>query len=121
MVIDAVAGLGEDVVSGDVIPDHFVVDTKNKIIESSTGGGAREGASAIVGDAQMLELAMIGGRIAEHFRQPQDIEWAVHLGRLFILQYRAMTALPPALINLSRMQRALCGNRATPRRGRRAG
>ena len=56
---------------GDVIPDHFAVDIQNEIIESSTGAGARQGASAIVGDAQILELAMIGGRIAEHFRQPQ--------------------------------------------------
>ncbi|MGO1385961.1 MAG: PEP/pyruvate-binding domain-containing protein [Arachnia sp.] len=107
VVIDAAAGLGEAVVSGDVIPEHFVVDAKDGIIDSSNGEGATTGVSAIVGDDQLWELATVGRRIAEHFGHPQDVEWALHSGHVSILQSRAMTALPPAPITMTRLQRAL--------------
>lgn len=107
VVIDAAGGLGEAVVSGDVIPEHFVVAAKGGVIGSSTGRDTTAGESAIVDDDQLRELAAVGRRIAAHFGQPQEIEWALHSGRLFILQSRAMTALPPAPIQLNRLRRAV--------------
>ncbi len=40
---------------------------------------------------QIVELAL---RIENHFGAPQDIEWAIAGGRVFVLQSRPMTALP---------------------------
>lgn len=105
VVIDAAFGLGEAVVSGDVIPDHFVVDADGGLIERPAGKGDAVGPA--VSDDQVMEVAVVGRRIAEHFGRPQDIEWAFHDGHLFILQSRPMTALPPAPLRLSRFQRAV--------------
>lgn len=100
VVINASPGVGEAVVSGDVTPDHVVVATDGRIIER------RLLQQVSMDDAQLGDLAATGRRIAAHFGRPQDIEWAVSRGRLFILQTRPMTALPPAPVPLTRFQRA---------------
>lgn len=105
MVIDAALGLGEAVVSGEVIPDHFVVDVGKVIVERPAVNGRPAG--PVLSDEQVSELVSEGSRIVEHFGRPQDIEWAFCGGRLFILQARPMTALPPAPIELTRFQRAM--------------
>lgn len=113
VVVNASRGLGEAVVSGTVTPDHFVIDAGYRFITKRQGqdepvaGGGVGGVSFAVSEAVLVELAATGRRIAEHFQRPQDIEWAVQGGRLFIVQSRAMTALPPAPIVLSRAQRQL--------------
>jgi pyruvate,water dikinase len=110
-VIDASYGLGEAIVSGQVEPDHYVVDpsawriTGHKLgakalaIVPRAGGGtdqiARGGDTQALDDAQILELARTAGRIAAHFGTPQDIEWAWAEGRLYILQSRPITSLYP--------------------------
>jgi pyruvate,water dikinase len=50
---------------------------------------------------QAAELARLGGRIAQLYGQPMDIEWAIADERLFILQARPITALPepPAVLD----------------------
>ena len=109
-VIDASPGLGEAVVSGLVTPDHAVLDSRDRLIEHrpgrgeivirpDQGGGTR--ADAGVDDSrltseQRAELAAAGRSVAGHFGTPQDIEWAFAGGRLWILQARPLTALPPA-------------------------
>ncbi|RMB61220.1 PEP/pyruvate-binding domain-containing protein [Tessaracoccus antarcticus] len=99
VVIDAARGLGEAVVSGTVIPDHFLVDHRDHIVER------RVVAVPSLREDQIPEIAAVGRRIAEHFGAPQDIEWAIREGRLSILQSRAMTALPPPPRALNRFQR----------------
>lgn len=122
LVIESNPGLGEAVVSGLVTPERIVVDPSGDIvtrtpgrgetiIRSGPGGGTRvehsstEAPPAPLSDPAVGTLARIGGRIAEHFGAPQDIEWAVTGGRVHILQARPLTALPPAPIALSRIQR----------------
>lgn len=115
MVIDASFGLGEAIVSGQVDPDHYVINphawtiTERKlgakeiaIVPRADGGtervtshGAQEQA---LGDAQIIALAQTAQRVAEHFGAPQDIEWAwvkgnSQQGQIFILQARPITAL----------------------------
>ena len=111
-VIDATLGLGEALVSGQVEPDHFVVDTgadkilsktlgaKEVVIQSVQGGGtSRSTRSAketpAISDKQALALARLGQQVAEHFGAPQDIEWAIQDGQLFLLQARPITTLYP--------------------------
>ena len=85
--IDAVRGLGEQLVSGAVNPDHYLVDT--------TTGAVVERRGDIVGDARLRELAAMGARIETHFAKPQDIEWAIDGEKLWIVQSRDITTLYP--------------------------
>ncbi|HLF74743.1 MAG TPA: PEP/pyruvate-binding domain-containing protein [Anaerolineales bacterium] len=111
-VIDAVLGLGEALVSGQVEPDHYVVDTlHNKIIAKTLGakkistraraGGGVEvieadaGAWQALSDEDIRRLAAAGGQIQEEYGFPQDIEWALADGKLYILQSRPITSLFP--------------------------
>jgi phosphohistidine swiveling domain-containing protein len=86
--IEAVHGLGEQLVSGAVNPDHFVVDTRS--------GAVLERRGDILSDAQLRDLAALGARIEGHFGRPQDIEWAIDkAGKLWIVQSRDITTLYP--------------------------
>ena len=86
--IEAVRGLGEQLVSGAVNPDHFVVDTRS--------GAVLERRGDILADARLRDLAALGARIEEHFGRPQDIEWAIDkAGKLWIVQSRDITTLYP--------------------------
>ncbi|TMR20903.1 phosphoenolpyruvate synthase [Nonomuraea turkmeniaca] len=108
LVIDASSGLGEAVVSGLVTPDHYVVDAeggveftagrREVVIRGKAGGGVTREAGVTgerLPDAVVEELAELGRRVAGHFGRPQDIEWAWAGGRVYLLQARPMTALPP--------------------------
>jgi len=111
-VIDATFGLGEALVSGQVEPDHYVVDTLSNVIRNKTlgakaqstrsrsGGGVetmREDASTrqALTDSEILELAELGKAIQKEYDFPQDIEWAFADGKLYVLQSRAITSLYP--------------------------
>ena len=75
--IEAVRGLGEQLVSGAVNPDHFVVNTRSDAVLERRGD--------ILTDAQLRELAALGARIEDHFGRPQDIEWAIdRAGKLWM-------------------------------------
>lgn len=113
-VIDATLGLGEALVSGQVEPDQYVVDTaagrivakrlgaKALAMRGAAGGGVitvqQEAASQqALPDAAIVDLARLGKRVEQEIYagQPQDIEWAWAGGRLTLLQSRAITSLYP--------------------------
>jgi phosphohistidine swiveling domain-containing protein len=119
VVVDASSGLGEAVVSGLVTPDHYVLDADGRVrerrrglrevvVRGVEGGGVEHGrgeALEELPDAVLAELAALGRRVAAHFGRPQDIEWAWADGRVWLVQARPMTALPPPPLHLSRIQR----------------
>jgi pyruvate, water dikinase len=87
MVVEAVFGLGEQVVSGHVTPDHYVVDrTGISKRERLTNGGVLE-------PDELVELARVGRTLEERFGCPQDVEWAIADGELYLLQSRPVTTL----------------------------
>lgn len=112
VMLSAAWGLGEAIVGGHVTPDTVVVDkASGKVVERKTGRkdimtvctheGTREEpvprnqrAKAVLTQAQAAELARIGVKIEELYGQPMDIEWALHAGRISILQARPITRLP---------------------------
>jgi len=112
-VIDATFGLGEALVSGQVEPDHFVVNSLNGEISGKTlgakkistrgkaGGGVEsiedEAAEArqTLTDDQIHQLAQTCAQIQKEYGAPQDIEWAFVDGKLYILQSRGITSLFP--------------------------
>jgi pyruvate,water dikinase len=113
VVINASWGLGEAIVSGRVTPDSFVVEKESlAIVEREIfakelavyphpdGRGTiersltRERATApCLTDEQACEVARIATRVETHFGSPQDLEWSIAGGELFLLQSRPITTL----------------------------
>ena len=120
MIVNASFGLGEAVVGGQVTPDTFVVDrstltaketmigTKEQKIVSDGNQGTRlvdvdegERDASSLPEKLLTELAELAARVEGHFGgQPQDIEWAVADGKLWLLQSRPITNLPPQPIEV---------------------
>jgi pyruvate, water dikinase len=87
MLVEAVFGLGEQVVSGDATPDHYVVDRGGELKrERLVSGGVLTGRDLVV-------LADLGRLLEERFGCPQDVEWAIAGGELYVLQSRPVTTL----------------------------
>ncbi len=110
-LIEASWGLGESVVAGLVIPDHFRLDREGRVLERTagrkqvavrtlpSGGTAEEAVPAhlaallCLGDDQLSQLARLGGLCEEIYGPGRDIEWAFAGGTLYLLQCRAVTAV----------------------------
>lgn len=85
-VVTAVRGVAERLVSGEVEGDEWTV---------RAGSAVRRRRLDDVIDARLaVEVATLGRRVAQWLGCPQDIEWAVAEGALYLLQARPMTALP---------------------------
>ena len=108
-VIEASWGLGEAVVAGLVIPDHYRVDRSGQILERKpglkrvavrtvAGGGTVEADVSpelverlCLGDDQLQQLNALAGRCEQVYGPARDIEWAIAGGTLYLLQCRAIT------------------------------
>jgi pyruvate,water dikinase len=85
-IVSAVHGLGESLVSGQANADEWAV-------RAGVATRRRRGPEVI--DAVIsTRVADLARRVEQHFGAPQDIEWAISAGDLFLLQARPMTALP---------------------------
>jgi len=111
MVIEASWGLGESVVAGKVTPDTYVVDKKNKQILDininiqktqikRVGEKTKEikvpksqAGKQCLPNKKILELTKICQKIENHYGFPQDIEWALEKGKIYIVQSRPITTL----------------------------
>ncbi len=112
--IDASYGLGEALVAGLVSADLYKVDRRSYTVTDiqiadkqiairplPDGGTFTETLTGstrtaqVLSTAQAIILAEIGDRIARHYGQPQDIEWALTNGKFTILQSRPITSLFP--------------------------
>jgi pyruvate,water dikinase len=90
--IDAIAGLGEKLVSGAVDPDHYVVDTPRRQVLQRKPIAA----TTVLADGALLEVAGLGDRVERHFGVPQDVEFAFDASRrLWVVQSRPITTLYP--------------------------
>lgn len=124
-VVAAVHGLGSVLVSGEADGDTFRVSRDGRIVDrqiavkrishrpvSGAGYGIRVcpvpdalASRAAIDDARVVEVADLARRAGRHFGGPQDIEWAIERGQLYLLQSRPMTTLslvadPDAVLNL---------------------
>lgn len=111
MVIEAGWGLGEAIVGGLITPDTYIVDKKaQQILDKNISKQAmmiiRQGSgtvqTAVAGEKQeeqkltdklIVDLAEICQKIEQHYNFPQDIEWALEKGTLYITQSRPITTL----------------------------
>jgi pyruvate,water dikinase len=102
IMVEASSGLGEAVVSGTVMPDHYLLDDQGRIREFQPGDPDRTQRPP---DQVLTDLAQLGIAVAQHFGRPQDIEWAYADDQIWLLQARPMTALPPPPVTLNAVQR----------------
>ncbi len=91
MVVEAVAGLGEALVSGQVTPQEFALDGATGEIRTRSAAVP----SPALTPAHLRDLAALGRRIVEIYGEPMDIEWARRADELFVLQARPITSLYP--------------------------
>ena len=120
IVIEAAYGQGEVVVSGQVEPDTYVVSKDGprllharvgmqsfKIVRGPDGEDERvdldatEGGRRVLTDEEVVEVARIGLAAEAHYGSPQDTEWAMAGGHIYLVQSRPVTAVgggtaPPA-------------------------
>ncbi|MBM3204523.1 hypothetical protein FJZ48_00895 [Candidatus Uhrbacteria bacterium] len=89
LIIEAVAGLGEALVSGQVTPDSYVVEKKEKRIIDKNIQDAMQKLS----DEEILELSDLVVHIENHYGFPVDVEWAREGGKFYIVQSRPITTL----------------------------
>ena len=91
VVVTAVSGVGESLVSGERTGEEWTIsgeDRPQRTRRSSAGAD-------VLDEAQAGQIAAMATRIAAHYGPPQDIEWAIDTkGMLWLLQARPMTALP---------------------------
>ena len=114
IVIEACFGLGEALVSGKVTPDRFIVGKNNLKIHHHTisekeiecvldsNGSVKErtvpnekSTACCLDKKQVKRLAKLARKIETGFDCPQDIEWALCKKKIYFLQSRPVTALPP--------------------------
>jgi pyruvate,water dikinase len=116
IIIEAVHGLGEAIVSGEVTPDLYIVDKKTtRIVSKKTArqelqlvrnpGAAGEEANIWVEmpeaeqtrqkvtDEEIIEIAKLGKKLEDWYKFPQDIEWAKEDSEIFIVQTRPVTTI----------------------------
>jgi pyruvate,water dikinase len=110
-VIEASWGLGEAVVAGIVIPDHYRVDRSGQVLERKPGlkkvavrsvpnGGTVEEKvppelveRLCLDDDQLQELNRLASRCEHVYGHARDVEWAIAGGTLYLLQCRAITQI----------------------------
>ena len=109
MVVESAFGLGEAVVGGVVTPDHYVLARDGRlkakviavqpfaVVRGPDGGtveralDADEGGRQTLTEDELRRLAELGRTLQEALGGPQDVEWALAGGELFLLQSRPVT------------------------------
>ncbi len=111
IIMEAVWGLGEGIVSGKITPDKYVTsedlkildkkiaDKKIAITRDSAGGKTvtklREDKSKhqVLTDYEIKKLSEIAMKLETHYKKPQDIEFAIENEGIYIVQTRPITTL----------------------------
>ena len=123
VVVEAVFGLGEAIVSGEVTPDLYLVDKEEQKIISkkiakqewqlirNPASGDKEiniqvtlpeaaQAQQKLRDDDIIQLVKLGKQIEEHYQFPQDIEWAKENNEIYIVQTRPVTTIKETAVEV---------------------
>jgi pyruvate,water dikinase len=116
-LVEAIYGLGEGIVSGEITPDSYLVDKNSLAVLSKqvvpqnymlVRNGKATTAEDLntkadvpaervhqqkLTDEQIREIVRLGMTLEEAYNHPQDVEWAYEGGRFYIIQTRAITTL----------------------------
>lgn len=83
VVINAVAGLADRMVGGEVDPETWRVD------DASAGATGRE--MGVLTPERALAVAGLARSVAQYLGGPQDVEWAFECDKLWLIQARPIT------------------------------
>lgn len=90
IVVDAVSGLGDALVSGRATPDHWLIARDGSVIERELQDN-----EPVLSDAELTRLVDEALVAERQYGAPLDIEWAIdQAGNLRWLQARPITQLP---------------------------
>jgi len=87
MIVEAVRGVGEQVVSGEVTPDHYTLDRKGKLKREKIVD------DRVLTDDELQRLGDLGRQLEERHGVAQDIEWAIVGEEIYLLQSRPVTTM----------------------------
>jgi pyruvate, water dikinase len=111
ILIEAVFGQGEGIVSGQIKPDDYVLsndleilseriqDKKIAIVRDSSGItktvqlSEERSKQRVLQTHEIKQLGEYALKLQKHYDKPQDIEFAIEDGKIYILQTRAITTL----------------------------
>ena len=111
IIVETIWGLGEYIVQGKVTPDQHIVNRSDWTVASKTQAkqtiqlvrSADETKEVPVARAKQekfkidektaVKIAKVGQKLHDHYRQPQDIEFALEGNRLYIVQTRPITTI----------------------------
>ncbi|MFH1586063.1 MAG: phosphoenolpyruvate synthase [archaeon] len=111
VIIEAVWGLGEGIVSGKITPDNYVIasdlkllkkeiaDKKIAITRNSSGDEEiiklkpTRSKQQVLTEFELKKLAEIAINLEDHYGKPQDIEFAIEGEEIYIVQTRPVTTI----------------------------
>ncbi|MDV7350010.1 phosphoenolpyruvate synthase [Halorubrum distributum] len=113
VTIEAAWGLGEAVVSGTVSPDNYVYDRERGEVDQVTVADKKvemvkdeetgetvqldvdedRRNERVLSDADIGDLVELGELVEDHYGAPQDVEWAIYDGEIYMLQSRPITTI----------------------------
>ncbi|MDB2282110.1 phosphoenolpyruvate synthase [Halorubrum ezzemoulense] len=113
VTIEAAWGLGEAVVSGTVSPDNYVYDRERGAVDEVTVADKKvemvkdpdtgetvqldvdedRRSERVLSDGEIGDLVELGERVEDHYGAPQDVEWAIYGGEIYMLQSRPITTI----------------------------
>ncbi|KKU92278.1 MAG: Phosphoenolpyruvate synthase [Microgenomates group bacterium GW2011_GWA1_48_10] len=130
IVVETVWGLGEFIVQGKVTPDHYEVNkgdlliVEKKVAEQkimltrSLTGTVKEAKVPAdkqrkikLTDEQIRKIAELSKKLEEHYHFPQDSEFAVSAGELYLVQTRPITTTEKGVVNTEDLQKQLAGKK----------
>ena len=138
IIVETIWGLGEYIVQGVVSPDQHIIDKNNwtiiseNYVEQTTQlirSKDHETKEVMVPKTKQnkkkidktmaLKIAKIGQKLHNHYGKPQDIEFAIDRGKLYIVQTRPITTIvsnQKTLDNQSKITQKpdLTGEQASP-------
>ena len=111
IILEAVYGLGEGIVSGKITPDRYVLSKDLKIIEQKIADKklaiTRDSSglqievkltpersnSQVLKNYEIHKLSEIALKLEDHYKKPQDIEFAIEGEEIYIVQTRPITTM----------------------------
>ncbi len=114
ILVEAGFGLGDAIVGGQITPDHYIVDKNGLKIKSKKIGNQKwmymrdetlrrtikktlseeKSQEQKLKDDEIIKLAEFGKKIETLYKgKPQDIEFALEHGRIYIVQSRSVTTI----------------------------
>jgi pyruvate,water dikinase len=87
--INAVKGINEPLVSGEITPDYYRLSKMGfEILEERTGS------IPVLSEEKISSLCAVATEVEKIYGQPQDIEWTILDDQIVLLQARPVTRLP---------------------------